>query len=79
MWEKTMLPETEMVDGKRVKTGRKVEATTLTFCDEFGSKLVFLVASLKWRELEGNSGDLQVELAYDDFNKKNKLIFKSFS
>jgi len=78
MWEKTMLPESEKIDGKYVKTGRKEEATTLTFIDSFGDKLVFVTSNNKYRELEGQVANLWISVGYDSFNKKNKIQFKGF-
>lgn len=78
MWEKTMMPKSEKIDGKFVKTGEKEEQTTLTFTDQLGSKLVFLTSEPKYRELEGKLGDLHLALEYDSYNKRNKILFRGF-
>jgi len=78
MWEKTMMPKSEKVDGKFVKTGEKEEQTTYTFVDSWGNKLVFLSNSRDYRTLEGKTGDLTVSLAHDSYNRINKVQFRSF-
>jgi len=78
MWEKTMMPESVLQDGKYVKTGKKLEQTTATFVDEWGNKLVFLTSNNNIRDLEGETGDLWLSLIYDNFNKMNKIQFKGF-
>lgn len=79
MWEKTMMPETNLVDGVRQKTGNRVEFTTYTFTNEYGDKLVFLSKENQFRPLEGETGELQVKLAYDDFRKRNLVKFVNFN
>jgi len=78
MWEKTMMAETSLEDGKRIKTGKQVEMTTYTFRDEFGSKLVFLSTDSNFRRAERKHGDLFVKLGYDDFKKQNRVRFVGF-
>jgi len=78
MWEKTLMPETNLVDGKREKTGNKVEYTTYHFLDQWGNKLSFLSNQNKLRELEGKEGTLLVRLYHDDFKKQNKISFVGF-
>jgi len=78
MWEKKMLPSTSMVEGKRVKTGGQDELTSYVFTDEFGTKLVFLSKNSDYRQLEGHTGELQVELSHDEFTKRNRVAMKSF-
>lgn len=72
MWEKTDLPETNLNNGIRVKTGNKVEFTTYTFVDEWGSKLVFLTKSDRFRVLEGETGNLTLKIELDDFGGRRK-------
>jgi len=83
MWEKTMMPESTMqeVDGKKkfVKTGKEVEMTTYTFRDEFGDKLVILTKKNDYRALEGSKGVLEFDIKLDDFSKKIKTSFNSFT
>jgi len=79
MWEKKELPRTEMVAGKRVKVGdEKEEFTSYSFCDEFGTKLLFLSKGSAYRRHEGQQGTLTVKLEYDDFKKRNKISLVSF-
>jgi len=78
MWEKTMMPVSEKVDGKYVKTGEKEEQTTYTFIDEWGNKLVFLSNDINLRKQEGNTGHLLVSLSHDNFKKTNKIQYKGF-
>jgi len=78
MWDKKLLPETELVDGKRIKTGGKVEFTQYLFVDEFGSKLDFLQKDASLRALEGKQGKLLVELVHDDYKKQNKIRLLNF-
>jgi len=78
MWEKTMMPETSLQDGKRIKTGNKLEFTTYTFTDSWGAKLTFLTQSSEYRKFEGETGDLILSLAHDDFRKRNRVLFKGF-
>lgn len=72
MWEKTELPENELKDGKWVKTDRKVEKTTYTFRDASGEKLVVL-GSNDHRDLEGETVDLEIEVIFNDFQKRNRV------
>jgi len=80
MWEKKLLPETNLVDGIRHKTGGTVEFTDYMFTDEFGSKLVFLTKGDGLRQFEGLQGDLLLELYHDDFKgkKTNKIRLLNF-
>jgi len=78
MWEKTMMPESVLQDGKYVKTGKKLEQTTYTFVDEWGNKLVFLSDNQGLRKSEGKLGVLEVALTHDNFNKINKMKFVDF-
>jgi len=77
MWEKTMMSESIPQDGKYVKTGNKIEKTTYTFLDEFGSKLVFLGDS-ELRRFEGKTGTLFLKLEHDNFKKINKVQLHNF-
>jgi len=81
MWEKTLMPESimEKLDGKTVfkKTGQKIEMTTYTFVDGFGEKLVFLSSENGYRNLEGETVDIVMEVEYNDFSKKNRLKLES--
>jgi len=74
MWEKTMLPESEMkdVDGKKsfIKTGREVEMTTYTFRDGMGDKLEFLSKENGYRALEGETVDIEIDVKLNNFTKK---------
>jgi len=73
-----MMPVSEKVDGKYVKTGEKQEQTTYTFLDELGNKLVFLSSNHALRNFEGQTGDLFVALSFDNFKKTNKVSFLGF-
>jgi len=77
MWEKTDMPESKYDEAtkKYVKTGNKTERTTYTFRDEFGSKLVFL-GNNDYRQYERKPVDIDLELSYDDYNRKNKISLK---
>lgn len=77
MWEKTDMPDSNYDEAtkKWIKTGSKTEKTTYTFRDIDGTKLVFLHDN-KAREYEGKDVDLQLELSYDDFNRRNKIQLK---
>jgi len=77
MYEKTMLPESNMqeVNGKKqfVKTGKETEMTTYTFRDGFGEKLVVLSKDNSYRALEGEIVELTIDCVYNDFTKKNRV------
>jgi len=87
MWEKTMMPESVMVDsvvnGKTKKefqkTGKEVEMTTYTFRDEFGDKIVVLTKNNDYRALEGARGVIEFNVRLDEFTKKLKTTFSSFT
>lgn len=80
MFERTMMPEStqQVVNGKKefVKTGKEVEMTTYTFRDTMGDKLVFLSKDNSYRDFEGESVDIVVDITYNEFQKRNvvKLI-----
>jgi len=77
MWERTMMPESNMVekDGKKqfVKTGKEVEMTTYIFTDTFGDKLVILSKDNSFRTLEGEEVVITVKIEFNDFAKKNRV------
>jgi len=77
MWEKTMMPESNMVDvgGKKqfVKTGKEIEMTTYTFTDTFGEKLIILSKDNSFRHLEGEEVIIELEVVFNDFQKKNRV------
>lgn len=81
MFEKTMLPESEAreVNGKKefMKTGREVEFTTYSFRDSFGEKLVLLSKDNSYRSLEGEMVDLELEVKYNEFSRKNRVALVS--
>jgi len=81
MFEKTMMPESEMkegTDGKKsfVKTGKEIEMTTYTFRDGAGDKLEFLSKENSYRDLEGEIVDISLEVKLNNFTKKlqTKLV-----
>jgi len=53
--------------------------TTYTFRDEFGDKLVILTKKNDYRALEGARGVLEFDIKLDDFSKKIKTSFNSFT
>jgi len=78
MWEKTDMPESNPdkgSDGKTVykKTGKMLEFTTYTFIDGFGEKLVLLSKDNSFRTLEGKKVNIEVEVVFNDFQKKNRV------
>jgi len=77
MFEKTDMPDSVMQDinGKKqfVKTGKVTEMTTYTFRDGFGEKLIVLSKDNTYRTLEGKIVNLELEVAYNDFQKKNSV------
>jgi len=81
MYEKTLMPESIMqeVDGKKkfVKTGKDTEMTTYTFRDGFGEKLVILSKDNGYRNLEGETVDIVLEVVFNDFQKKNTVKLAS--
>lgn len=81
MWEKTMLPDSDMkeVNGKKVfeKNGKETEFTTYTFRDGFGEKLVVLSKINDYRALEGAEVEIELDLAYNDFSKKTQVKLAS--
>jgi len=82
MFERTLMPESIMKKddkGKTVfeKTGQKTEMTTYTFRDGFGEKLVFLSKENGYRSLEGETVDIELEVSYDEFNRKSKVALIS--
>jgi len=77
MWEQTDLPEsvrTTDENGKTVfkKTGAKIGKTTYTFRSPEGDKLV-LLGENTYRNLERKRVDVDVNIVYDDFNRKTKV------
>lgn len=81
MFEKTMMKDSEMkeVDGKKVfvKNGQETEFTTYTFRDSFGEKLVILSKENSYRALEGETVDIEVEIVYNEFGRKNRVSLAS--
>jgi len=82
LWEKTMLPESEMQTnsaGKKefIKTGKEVEMTTYTFRDAMGDKLVFLSKENGYRSLEGEVVDIELDVKYNEFTKKPQVKIAS--
>jgi len=77
MWEKTMMPESNMIDvgGKKqfVKTGKEIEMTTYTFTDSVGEKLIILSKDNSFRTLEGEEVTIELEVVFNDFQKKNRV------
>jgi len=77
MWEKTMLPESEMVEvnGKKAfkKTGKEVEMTTYTFRDSFGDVLVMLSDINTFRALEGEKVNIETEIVFNTFKNQNRV------
>jgi len=77
MFERTMMPESNMVkkDGKTSfeKTGRETEMTTYTFRNGFGEKLIVLSKDNSYRDLEGALVELELEVVYNDFQKRNRI------
>lgn len=77
MWERTMMPESTMVekDGKKqfVKTGKEVEMTTYIFTDVVGDKLVILSKDNNFRTLEGEEVIITVKIEFNDFRKQNRV------
>jgi len=81
MYEKTMLPESEMREegGKKsfVKTGKEVEMTTYTFRDGAGDKLILLSKENGYRNLEGEVVDITLDVKFNDFTKKAQVKLAS--
>jgi len=77
MWERTMMPESTMVekDGKKqfVKTGKEMEMTTYIFTDVVGDKLVILSKDNNFRTLEGEEVIITVKIEFNDFRKQNRV------
>lgn len=74
MWERTMMPESEMkeVSGKKsfVKTGKEIEMTTYTFKDSAGDKLELTSKENNYRTLEGEIVDITLDVKLNNFTKK---------
>lgn len=81
MFERTMLPESTMkeVDGKKsfVKTGQEVEMTTYTFRDGMGDKFVILSKENGYRNLEGETVDIELDIKLNEFTRKPALKLAS--
>lgn len=77
MWEKTDMPESNIVekDGKKsfVKTGKMTEMTTYIFRDFSGEKLVILSKDNSFRAMEGKDVTLTISVIFNDFQKKNRV------
>jgi len=77
MWEKTMLPESQMVEenGKKSfkKTGKEVEMTTYTFRDSFGDVLIMLSDINSFRALEGEKVVIETEIVFNTFKNQNRV------
>lgn len=80
MWEKTELPENELVEsnGKKEwkKTDKTVEKTTYTFRSIAGEKLI-LLANNEHRKLEGLICDVDLDISFNEFQRKNKISLSS--
>jgi len=81
LWEKTEMPEAlKGADGKMVKdekgkvvnTGKMVEYTTYTFRDITGETLKLMTAKNQFRELEGSTIDLVLNLTRREFQGKTE-------
>lgn len=85
MWEKTLMPESIMVDDEATKkkifkkTGSKIEMTTYTLRDGFGDKLVLLSKNNDFRNLEGKRVQIILEVKRDEFKNLNKLSLAELS
>jgi len=81
MFEKTMLPESEMkeISGKKefVKTGKETEFTTYTFRDGMGDKLVLLSKDNSYRSFEGEIVDIEIDVKHNEFTKKTQTKLAS--
>jgi len=82
MFERTMLPESEMkkgIGGKKefIKTGKEVEYTTYTFRDGAGDKLVLLSRENGYRSLEGKTVDIELDVKHNEFTKKTQTKLAS--
>jgi len=79
MFEKVEMPESEMKENEKtgkkefIKTGKKVEMTSYTFRDAFGDKLVLLSKNNEYRNLEGETVDIEVELKHNAFTNKTQV------
>jgi len=80
MWEKVDMPESNYDEStkKWVKTGKTTEKTNYIIRDVDGTKLIFM-SDEKARQYEGKDVDVQFELSYDEFNRKNKISFKNIT
>lgn len=77
MWDKVNMPESESkeVDGKKVWVkipGKFIEKTNYTFRDITGEKLVAF-GDNSHRTLEGELCDIELEVSYNDFTRKNQI------
>jgi len=81
MWDKVDMPESikNETTGKFEKTGKKIEMTNYIFRDFDGSKLVFTSNNPLYRTYERKDVIIQLELSYDDFNRKNKIQLRGVS
>lgn len=77
MWEKSEMPERayNKVTKEWTATGKTEEKTLYTFRDEMGDKVIFLSGN-DWRGLERSKVDLEMEIVYNDFDRKNKVSLK---
>jgi len=81
MWERTMMPESNMVekDGKKQfeKTGGTTEMTTYIFRDYAGETLKILSKDNSFRGLEGEEVKIGIEVVFNDFQNKNRVSLVS--
>jgi len=57
-------------------TGEKESRTEYTFRDEFGDVIV-VFGNNDYRELEGRQCDVVIGIAYNEFDRKNKISLQS--
>lgn len=84
MFERTLMPESiksKDEKGKTIftKTDKEVEYTTYLFRDSFGDVLKFTSKNNDYRSLEGEYVNIVIDIAFNDFQKKNSLKLVSVS
>jgi len=81
MWDKVNMPDSEMkeIEGKKtwIKIpGKFTEKTNYTFRDIAGEKLVAFGDNTH-RVLEGELCDVELDITYNDFTRKNQIKLSS--
>jgi len=75
MWKKVNMPEKirNTVSGVFEKTGKDTEMTGYYFHDIMGEEIYFVSPKNEFRELLHKSVNVELNVVFDDYSRKNKL------